>query len=402
MRKSSRGSVRPHGSSGSGRRRGTAKRIVLLTTLHLRESPVHSVWYSMRNLARGYRQRGYDVLMAAQKGPHVPLSTNAPEKSEMPLLEAGGGFRTPSMLRAVVFFSQILRFKKSDLFHLYLITAADKFLYAVWLALKIKRIPFGIYFQGGPLPQGRFVDKLLLPIFLRDAAWVAAPTVWAKTTLERGMPSLINRIYVVREASPWEDSPVSHIAETEDAAPYVLFLGRQVHCRGSDLLVMAWSELCRRVPDVQLWFVGPEGHLSGHTRYLAERLGLLNRIRFLGERPRREIPELIRRSLCLVLPARHSISGTVVLEAMSLGKAVVASQRAASDFIEEGKTGLFAEPLNVKNLSDTISSLLMDPEKRLALGSRARHAILKSARSWRWEHAALRYLELFRDPADLK
>jgi glycosyltransferase involved in cell wall biosynthesis len=60
---------------------------------------------------------------------------------------------------------------------------------------------------------------------------------------------------------------------------------------------------------------------------------------------------------------------TTILEAMSMGKAVVCSStRGQTDVIEDGKNGAYVPPGNPDALRTAISELLADPERADDLG----------------------------------
>lgn len=96
--------------------------------------------------------------------------------------------------------------------------------------------------------------------------------------------------------------------------------------------------------------------------------------------PQSELRDLYARSLFVVVPLLESTGqagSLVIYEAMAMGKAVIVAHTTgekALGLIEEGKTGLFYEPGDVKGLRKAIQRLLEDPDeaKRLGDGARAR------------------------------
>lgn len=68
---------------------------------------------------------------------------------------------------------------------------------------------------------------------------------------------------------------------------------------------------------------------------------------------------------------------TGALEAMAMGKAVVASATPdMQEVIEHGRTGLLVAPGDVAGLRQAVRGLLGDPDRRRVLGRRAREAVL--------------------------
>jgi glycosyltransferase involved in cell wall biosynthesis len=94
--------------------------------------------------------------------------------------------------------------------------------------------------------------------------------------------------------------------------------------------------------------------------------------------PPAKLRELYDRSLFIVVPLKqtHSQAGSLVIyEAMSMGKAVIATEthgEKALSLVKEGETGMFFHPGDVKRLREIIQELLNDPEKARRMGRAAR------------------------------
>jgi glycosyltransferase involved in cell wall biosynthesis len=111
---------------------------------------------------------------------------------------------------------------------------------------------------------------------------------------------------------------------------------------------------------------------------LATRLGIADRVRFLGWRA--DVPSLLARADLLVCPSIHEPLGNVVIEAWSAGLPVVAT---ASDgpaaLIEDGESGILV-PLPDRPgggptaLARAIERVCEDSELRIRLGEAGRRA----------------------------
>ena len=65
--------------------------------------------------------------------------------------------------------------------------------------------------------------------------------------------------------------------------------------------------------------------------------------------------------------------GMVVLEAMALGKPVVASRMGGpEEIVDHGRTGILVDPGDEGRLSAELASLVADPARRAGLGEAAR------------------------------
>ena len=68
--------------------------------------------------------------------------------------------------------------------------------------------------------------------------------------------------------------------------------------------------------------------------------------------------------------------GRVVIEAMALGKAVIASHIGGpSEVVQDGKTGVLINPTDTTRLAKTIVDLCRDNKKRNNMGQAARKAV---------------------------
>ncbi|MCE9605480.1 MAG: glycosyltransferase family 4 protein [Planctomycetia bacterium] len=132
----------------------------------------------------------------------------------------------------------------------------------------------------------------------------------------------------------------------------VVVAGRLLSYKQVDVVVRAWPEVRRRLPDATLHIVGDGPERAGLER-LAVELGLTSNdhrddggVRFLGQLPEREqvLGEIAAAELLLQPSAREGQS-TVVLEALTLGTPVLAAvgdETAVGDFLGSGPSAQLA------------------------------------------------------------
>ena len=93
----------------------------------------------------------------------------------------------------------------------------------------------------------------------------------------------------------------------------------------------------------------------------------------------RELRDLYASSRFVVVPLYENdfqAGVTTILEAMAMGKAVIASRTAGQrDVIDEGINGLYVPPGDVTALRDAIQGLMSQPETAARLGANARQTI---------------------------
>ena len=100
--------------------------------------------------------------------------------------------------------------------------------------------------------------------------------------------------------------------------PVVLTVGSLYPVKGQMDVLRAFA----RVPDAELVIVGV-GPLRGTLDGLATRLGLCDRIRWLGAVPHEQLPPVYRSATVFVQGSRHEAQGMALLEAAACGVPVV-------------------------------------------------------------------------------
>jgi glycosyltransferase involved in cell wall biosynthesis len=93
------------------------------------------------------------------------------------------------------------------------------------------------------------------------------------------------------------------------------------------------------------------------------------------DRPIAELIDLISRSMIVVVPLEErqiSIGQSVVLEAMTMGKAVIVTEvNGTVDYIDHMRTGILVPPRDPQAIRDAVERLAADPALRQRLGEAA-------------------------------
>lgn len=146
-------------------------------------------------------------------------------------------------------------------------------------------------------------------------------------------------------------------------APTVVCVGRLAEQKGQDLLLAAWAAVLAAVPDARLVLVG-----DGPERAALE-AAAPDGVLFAGARP--DAAEWLTAADVVALPSRWESTPLVSLEAMALGRPVVAFEvdgiRAAF-----GGTGVVLDPGDVEGLAGALVRLLQAPAAAAAAGRAAR------------------------------
>jgi glycosyltransferase involved in cell wall biosynthesis len=157
--------------------------------------------------------------------------------------------------------------------------------------------------------------------------------------------------------------------------PIVLLPGRIEYGKGHHDLMEAARILMAKKTDLILCFAGAveSEQLHQELRMSAVRMGLEERVLFLGERSPEEIRDWYARSKIVVLPTYSEGLGRVLLEAQAMKKPVVAYDCGGTSraFLAD-ETGFLVKTGDLKALADKISFLLENEAEGLRIGERGR------------------------------
>lgn len=154
-----------------------------------------------------------------------------------------------------------------------------------------------------------------------------------------------------------------------EGRPLVLTAARLSDQKGYPTLLAAAVQ----VPEAVFAIAG-DGPEQSRLEALAERLGVADRVRFLGRRD--DVPELLVAADVFALPSLYEGSSLAVLEAMAARRAVVSSAIGGTDeLIEDGRSGLLVPPGDAGALAAALRRLLADRQLREELAGRARKRV---------------------------
>lgn len=149
-------------------------------------------------------------------------------------------------------------------------------------------------------------------------------------------------------------------------AQYILYLGRLTYEKGIKVLLEAYSTLTLNNP-VPIKVVG-----SGPLKKAL--IKAYPDVEYCGYKTGRKLSELMAKAALVVVPSTsYENCSMVILEAMAMGKPVIASNLGGiPEQIDNGITGFLFNPGEVEDLAGKLSILLNDSAMRLAMGKAAR------------------------------
>jgi len=185
---------------------------------------------------------------------------------------------------------------------------------------------------------------------------------------------------------------VAPIDELCDGKLNILFVGRLEKRKGADYLLKAYEQVKRDIPNSRLIIVGPGTRLRGKYEKQVKKHSLKDVV-FVGYTNYEELPRYYKTADVFCAPATGWESfGIVLLEAMAVGKPIVASNiDGYASILTHGAEGLLVPPKDEKSLAQALTSLLNDEELRQKMGAKG---ILK-AKEFDWENVARRVEALY-------
>lgn len=176
----------------------------------------------------------------------------------------------------------------------------------------------------------------------------------------------------------------------------LLAVGTLERHKGHRILLEALARLASRSV-VSPWKLIIAGGRGGDQQesllQFVEEEGLDDRVSIVTNR--NDIPDLLALADIFVMPSLFEGLPMALLEAMTAGKAIIASATSGiPEAIVDGKDGLLVTPGDVGSLSEALRSLLTDPARRSALGARAS---ARAREEFTVEVMAERYEKLYAD-----
>ncbi len=178
--------------------------------------------------------------------------------------------------------------------------------------------------------------------------------------------------------------------------PRFVFVGRLVDWKAVDIVIQALKDC----PGLTLEVIG-DGPMLEPWRTMAAQLGAAKRIQFTGWLSQSECAARILTATALVLPSIYECGGAVVLEAMAMGKPVIASNWGGPADYLDASCGILVEPASrdalVKGFADAMQLLADSPAIARSMGAAGRERVV---REFDWQKKIDRMIEIYTELAE--
>ncbi len=181
-----------------------------------------------------------------------------------------------------------------------------------------------------------------------------------------------------------------------DAGPLrFLSIGRLLHWKGFHLGLQAFAEA--DLAGAEYWIIG-DGAELGRLKLLAERLGIAERVVFLGHLSRDQTLQRLAECDVLVHPSLHESGGLTCLEAMAARRPVLCLDLGGPALQVSDDTGIRVGAHDpgqaVAGLAAGMAKLAGDPELRHRIGEAGTDRV---ARHYVWDHKVAFYVSIYKE-----
>jgi glycosyltransferase involved in cell wall biosynthesis len=190
--------------------------------------------------------------------------------------------------------------------------------------------------------------------------------------------------------------PICNVMPSEK---YVLYTGVLRARKGLFDMLECAEHVCEVYPDVKLIVCGT-GPFSRNLRERVRIKKLEKHVMLLGYVKRNKLVELYQNATVHVVPSHYEGMPTVLLEAMSCGLPVVATDvGGSSEVISNGVNGFLVPPRSPKEMAEVVLRLLANNDLRAKIGGNARKTIV---RSHTWDKVADNMIKCYENVLDAK
>jgi glycosyltransferase involved in cell wall biosynthesis len=170
---------------------------------------------------------------------------------------------------------------------------------------------------------------------------------------------------------PAEVTDIS-VSQQQDLKTKVVLIGSMESRKGQDILIKAIQSLPGEVVNnFEFFFIGQllDKWFQTRVNVMARRL---KNVHILGEVPSGEVMRFLKEADIYVLPSRDEALPVTLIEAMALGRTVIATRvGGVPEIIEDNVNGVLIESEDYKTLSEQLLKLNQDTELAHRLGQNA-------------------------------
>ena len=211
---------------------------------------------------------------------------------------------------------------------------------------------------------------------LDQAEYVLAVSHQVRAVLEQGgvPPSRVRTLYSGVDLTRCSEVVDGESIRARHGIPSDAFVigtvANLLPIKGCETMIEALPSIVAKVPTVYYLIVGAgSDEYREHLRQMCVDRGIEDRVHFAGFQDRPS-PYLAVMDL-YVQPSLNEAFGLAPVEAMAMGKAVIATRVGGlPEVVAHGETGMVVSPQDARELSEAVVELLQDRQRREEMGAR--------------------------------
>lgn len=214
---------------------------------------------------------------------------------------------------------------------------------------------------------------------MKNASAVITPSYYNRDYLYNLTGIDKEKIHVIRACTNIDKFET--IKKNKDVT--ILSGGRLVEKKGIKYGILSVKELIKDFPNIQYNVIG-SGPLENELKNLISSLNLENNVKFFGSLDSNSVRNELSRATIFILPCVRAKNGDLDVCPLALQEAMLAkipvistNMGSVPELIENGKEGFLVKSRNVKQLVDSIKTLLENKKLRIKMGENGRKKIEK-------------------------
>jgi glycosyltransferase involved in cell wall biosynthesis len=167
-------------------------------------------------------------------------------------------------------------------------------------------------------------------------------------------------------------------AEKKIISHRFIYVGQLVRLKGIDTIIEAVGILKQKGIKVEVLLIGKGEDINWFKKFI-KKTGLKAEFMFIGFKNQKDVAELIKTSIALLIPSITEGFGRVIIEAFACSRSVIGSKVGGiPELIEADKTGLLVEPGNTEDLADKLIFALENPEDMKKMGEKGKEFVVNN------------------------
>ena len=297
--------------------------------------------------------------------------------------------------KAFFFANKLVKKNRYDVTHSFFTVPCGAISWALWLRYKI---PYIISLRGSDVPgySDRFGFIYKTISFFIKHIWNKSVAVVANS---KGLKNLAHKtdskqeIGVIYNGIDIDEFKADTLIKEEGKIYLTVGATRVTTRKGIDYLIEAVDLLKEKFPNIFLEIMG-EGDAKNDLENKTKNLGLEKKVKFLGRVPREKTFSYYQKADIFVLPSLNEGMSNAMLEALSSGLPIVATNTGGADeLVRDGVNGSIVKMKDARDLAEKLEKIISNKELREQMGRESR----KIAEKMSWEKVAKQYVNLYRN-----